>query len=247
MNNATFPAWFETAKSEHLLDAFLADPARFKDLDEALSLLPSDRARLLYLRATKKLKIEPDDPNIFQGIINTVISSEMTQAGLEEFLDKMAQAENGALVLMQTMSEQVGRVRRQAERMESVQEKYEKDIGTQLATIERMAKALPEDMQAGLKTVVASINEMVVAKTNEAVQTAVAKVAAATAYAATRLGVSIDGIRIDRDRMKANVAMSKGGIIAEHGSFTELLRKGGIFAELYRTQFADRDGSLTLR
>lgn len=51
--------------------------------------------------------------------------------------------------------------------------------------------------------------------TNSASQRFSGELLAATAYAATRLGVSIDGIRIDRDRMKANVAMSKGGIIAE--------------------------------
>jgi adenylosuccinate lyase len=51
--------------------------------------------------------------------------------------------------------------------------------------------------------------------TNSASQRFSGELLAATAYAATRLGVSIDGIRIDRDRMKANVGLSKGGIIAE--------------------------------
>jgi adenylosuccinate lyase len=51
--------------------------------------------------------------------------------------------------------------------------------------------------------------------TNSASQRFSGELIAATAYAATRLGASIDGIRIDRDRMKANVGLSKGGIIAE--------------------------------
>jgi adenylosuccinate lyase len=51
--------------------------------------------------------------------------------------------------------------------------------------------------------------------TNSASQRFSGELIAATAYAATRLGASIDGIQIDRDRMKANIAMSKGGIIAE--------------------------------
>ena len=51
--------------------------------------------------------------------------------------------------------------------------------------------------------------------TNSASQRFSGELIAATAYAATRLGGSIDGIRIDRERMKANIAMSKGGIIAE--------------------------------
>jgi len=51
--------------------------------------------------------------------------------------------------------------------------------------------------------------------TNSASQRFSGELLAATAYAATRLGASIDGIRIDRDRMKANVGLSKGGIIAE--------------------------------
>lgn len=51
--------------------------------------------------------------------------------------------------------------------------------------------------------------------TNSASQRFSGELIAATAYAATRLGTSIDGMRIDRDRMKANVGLSKGGIIAE--------------------------------
>jgi adenylosuccinate lyase len=51
--------------------------------------------------------------------------------------------------------------------------------------------------------------------TNSASQRFSGELIAATAYAATRLGASIDGIHIDRDRMKANVGLSKGGIIAE--------------------------------
>jgi adenylosuccinate lyase len=51
--------------------------------------------------------------------------------------------------------------------------------------------------------------------TNSASQRFSGELLAATAYAATRLGASIDGVHIDRDRMKANVGLSKGGIIAE--------------------------------
>ncbi len=51
--------------------------------------------------------------------------------------------------------------------------------------------------------------------TNSASQRFSGELLAATAYAATRLGASIDGIRIDRDRMRANLGLSKGGIIAE--------------------------------
>ena len=51
--------------------------------------------------------------------------------------------------------------------------------------------------------------------TNSASQRFSGELIAATAYAATRLGVSIDGIHIDRERMKANVGLSKGSIIAE--------------------------------
>jgi adenylosuccinate lyase len=51
--------------------------------------------------------------------------------------------------------------------------------------------------------------------TNSASQRFSGELIAATAYAATRLGASIDGIHIDRDRMKANVGLSRGSIIAE--------------------------------
>jgi len=48
--------------------------------------------------------------------------------------------------------------------------------------------------------------------TNSASQRFSGELLAATAYAATRLGASIDGVHIDRDRMKANVGLSKGGM-----------------------------------
>ena len=51
--------------------------------------------------------------------------------------------------------------------------------------------------------------------TNSASQRFSGELLAATAYAATRLAASMDGIRIDRDRMKANIGLSKGGIVAE--------------------------------
>jgi adenylosuccinate lyase len=51
--------------------------------------------------------------------------------------------------------------------------------------------------------------------TNSASQRFSGELLAATAYAAGRLGSSIDGMHIDRDRMKANLGMSKGGVIAE--------------------------------
>ena len=51
--------------------------------------------------------------------------------------------------------------------------------------------------------------------TNSASQRFSGELIAATAYAATRLGASIDGMRVDRDRMKANVGISKDGIVAE--------------------------------
>ena len=51
--------------------------------------------------------------------------------------------------------------------------------------------------------------------TNSASQRFSGEILAATAYAATRLAKSLDGMRIDRDRMRANMGMSRGGIVAE--------------------------------
>ncbi len=51
--------------------------------------------------------------------------------------------------------------------------------------------------------------------TNSASQRFSGELLAATAYAATRLGASLDGMHVDRERMKANVGLSKGGIVAE--------------------------------
>ncbi len=51
--------------------------------------------------------------------------------------------------------------------------------------------------------------------TNSASQRFTGEILAATAYAATRLAASLDGIRVDRERMAANLALSRGGIAAE--------------------------------
>ena len=51
--------------------------------------------------------------------------------------------------------------------------------------------------------------------TNSASQRFLGEILAATAYAAGRLASSLDGMRVDRDRLKANLAMSRGTIAAE--------------------------------
>ncbi|TME61971.1 MAG: adenylosuccinate lyase [Chloroflexi bacterium] len=51
--------------------------------------------------------------------------------------------------------------------------------------------------------------------TNSASQRFLGEILAATAYAAGRLATSLDGMRVDRDRLKANLAMSRGTIAAE--------------------------------
>ena len=51
--------------------------------------------------------------------------------------------------------------------------------------------------------------------TNSASQRFTGEIVAATAYAATRLAASLEGIRVDRERMGANLRLSEGGIAAE--------------------------------
>ena len=51
--------------------------------------------------------------------------------------------------------------------------------------------------------------------TNSASQRFLGEIVAATAYAAVRLAGSLEGIRVDRDRLKTNLAMSRGAIVAE--------------------------------
>jgi adenylosuccinate lyase len=51
--------------------------------------------------------------------------------------------------------------------------------------------------------------------TNSASQRFLGEIVAATAYAAGRLAGSLEGTRVDRDRLKANLAMSRGAIAAE--------------------------------
>jgi len=80
--------------------------------------------------------------------------------------------------------------------------------------------------------------------TNSASQRFSGELIAATAYAATRLGASIDGMHIDRDRMRANVGLSRGSIIAE--ALYVLLAKHGHpdahEAVRRHTQEAERSG-----
>jgi len=51
--------------------------------------------------------------------------------------------------------------------------------------------------------------------TNSASQRFLGEIIASTAYAAGRMAGSLEGIRVDRDRLKANLAMSRGAIVAE--------------------------------
>jgi adenylosuccinate lyase len=51
--------------------------------------------------------------------------------------------------------------------------------------------------------------------TNSASQRFLGEILAATTYAAGRLAMSLDAMRVDRDRLKANLAMSRGAIAAE--------------------------------
>ena len=51
--------------------------------------------------------------------------------------------------------------------------------------------------------------------TNSASQRFLGEILAATAYAARRMATSLEGIRVDRDRLKANLALTRGAIVAE--------------------------------
>jgi adenylosuccinate lyase len=51
--------------------------------------------------------------------------------------------------------------------------------------------------------------------TNSASQRFLGEIIAATAYAAGRLESSLENMRVDHDRLKANLAMSRGAIVAE--------------------------------
>ena len=51
--------------------------------------------------------------------------------------------------------------------------------------------------------------------TNSASQRFLGEILAATAYAARRMAGSLEGIRVDRDRLKANLALTRGAIVAE--------------------------------
>ena len=51
--------------------------------------------------------------------------------------------------------------------------------------------------------------------TNSASQRFLGEILAATAYAARRLASSLEGIRVDRERLRANLALTRGAIVAE--------------------------------
>ena len=66
-----------------------------------------------------------------------------------------------------------------------------------------------------LTTLLDQISEHQRDLTNSASQRFTGELLAATAYAAKRLADSLDGIRVDRERMRENLALSRGGIVAE--------------------------------
>ena len=51
--------------------------------------------------------------------------------------------------------------------------------------------------------------------TNSASQRFLGELVAATAYAARRMATSLEGIRIDKERLRANLALTRGAIVAE--------------------------------
>jgi adenylosuccinate lyase len=51
--------------------------------------------------------------------------------------------------------------------------------------------------------------------TNSASQRFLGEIVGATAYAARRMASSLEGIRVDRDRLRANLALTRGAIVAE--------------------------------
>lgn len=51
--------------------------------------------------------------------------------------------------------------------------------------------------------------------TNSASQRFLGEILAATAYAARRMATSLEGIRVDRDRLRANLGLTRGAIVAE--------------------------------
>jgi adenylosuccinate lyase len=51
--------------------------------------------------------------------------------------------------------------------------------------------------------------------TNSASQRFLGEIVGATAYAARRMAGSLEGIRVDRDRLRANLALTRGAIVAE--------------------------------
>ena len=51
--------------------------------------------------------------------------------------------------------------------------------------------------------------------TNSASQRFLGEILAATAYAARRMASSLEGIRVDRERLRANLALTRGAIVAE--------------------------------
>jgi adenylosuccinate lyase len=51
--------------------------------------------------------------------------------------------------------------------------------------------------------------------TNSASQRFLGEILAATAYAARRMATSLEGIRVDRERLRANLSLTRGAIVAE--------------------------------
>lgn len=166
------PKWFELAKNENLIDSLLSDPSRVANLDDAMSLLPSDNARILYLRGAKKLHVEPDEPAFYQGIAASLIVAEILQTGVEEFLEKMQQAESGAMGLLQALGEQVARMRRQTERIETSQTSYSDNISKHLASVENLAKHLPDQIKSVLMELVVAVREQMTQDATRALEAA---------------------------------------------------------------------------
>jgi hypothetical protein len=146
-SKAMIPEWIEIARSEHLIDEFLRDSAKMGRLLEGLSVLPSDKSRLLYLRICKKIGLDPDEPQFYYGVATSIFVAESLHEPMDSFLERLNASQEGAANMLRDLNENISRVRRQAERIEQVAEDYHGRVEQGFQIVAQAAAALPNDFR----------------------------------------------------------------------------------------------------
>jgi len=152
-DSSVIPSWLEQAINERLLGKLVHDVSRVAVLDQMLSHLPDDNARLLYLRVTNSMKISPDSPMFLIGILQSLISAKLLKSETLPYIREIADMQTGAQTTIQEQSAVVLELQRT---LDTTKHSVE-DISSGLDTFRDKAASFSDEIANGAKEAILSL------------------------------------------------------------------------------------------